>query len=184
MELMRNTTRGFTLIELLVVISIFMLITSVFSYLIVRERVKAENTATNAQMKNVVVLLDTITATTDTYPRTSGFVCLGGTDCGIDSDADFNTLLERFTPDNFNPMKKAIEFNGEMLKAIYARCNNVPGECDNDDITEVMWYLEGDEEECGLSSETCVSEEGNRACIYKLAGAGTTMAAGVAGYCQ
>lgn len=181
---MRNSKRGFTLIELLVVVSIFLLITGVFSYLIIRERVKAENTATNAQMKSFILLLDSISNTRGSYPRTSGFVCLGGTNCGIDSDVAFNALLEQYTPAGFNPMKKGIEFNGETLKAIYARCNNVPGECDNDDITEVMWYLQGNNDSCSIATETCESEEGNTACIYKLDGVGTTMSAGVAGYCN
>ena len=161
--------RGFTLIELLVVITIIGLLAGISFYSVAQARTKAENTRTNAQVRVFIQLVEAHHASTGSYPLTSGIVCFGGSDCGRDASFALNSELERSTPPEENPMKDKLAFNSggvASYRAWYARCSDLAGYCEGDDIAEVVWYLKGATADCGPEATRYVSEaESNSACV-------------------
>lgn len=179
-------SRGFTLIELLVVIAIIGMLSGVSFYSVAEARVKATNARVLSEVRVFTNIIEAHKASTGEYPLTSGIVCFGGTDCGTDSSETLNTELEKSGAIDANPMKAKVAFNTDgvkTFKAWYARCSDVSGYCEDDDIAEIVWYLEGSTADCGSGARKFVSDsEGNTACVYKLSGIGTVINQAALGY--
>jgi len=172
-------SRGFTLIELLVVIAIIGMLSSISFYSVAEARVKATNARVLSEVRAFTNIIEAHKASTGEYPLTSGIVCFGGTDCGTDSSVVLNAELEKSGAIGANPMRDKVAFNTDgvkTFKAWYARCSDVSGYCEDDDIAEIVWYLEGSTADCGSGARKFVSDsEGNTACVYKLSGIGTVI---------
>jgi prepilin-type N-terminal cleavage/methylation domain-containing protein len=174
-SLIRRAASGFTLIELLVVISIIGVLAAIITTGVAQARVRAENASVQRSVYQYVVGLNKIDAETGTYPVPAdapGYYCLGGSDCGYESDGDLNGTLSEQVSGAQNPNSTAVLFEGEYRRAAYLRCDDAIGTCDGDSITEVMWFLQGTDTDCGYGA-TAYYDSGNTACLLHLEGTGT-----------
>lgn len=149
---------GFTLIELLVVISIIALLATIVISSVRDGNIKAKNAAKVELSRQYINALELYYTDHNNYPDyTTPPKCLGAgiSDCqggNVYPDSGLNASLEPYIPGPPADTYK-VTLGSDDMTGISYRCfdgNDGDGVCGE---FQLVWYLDGPDQDCGLASD-------------------------------